>query len=98
MMREIECIVKGRVQMVMYRDWTARTARKTGILGTVENMDDGSVRVVAQAEESRLADFIAKLKKGSPFSRVKDVSVVWKEPSARYNGFTIVYRDFLDRF
>jgi acylphosphatase len=97
MIQEIECAITGRVQMVMYRDFAARTAHKLGLRGTVENVPDGSVRVVAQGEKEVLAAFIQKLWRGSPFSKVKNVEVQWRDPRGEYKGFVIRYRNIFDR-
>ena len=38
--KQIECVIIGRVQLVMFRDFARRKARKLGIAGTVENLPD----------------------------------------------------------
>ena len=48
MNERLEAIVSGRVQMVMYRDFTARFARRLGLVGEVKNLSDGTVRVIAE--------------------------------------------------
>jgi len=58
MIKEIECTITGKVQMVMFRDFIQRKARALNISGTVENGEDGSVRVVAQGDEKSLQTFI----------------------------------------
>ena len=91
MQKRIECTVAGRVQMVMYRDFTARNARALGLFGTVKNTDEGSVFVVAEGEESVLLLFIEKLKQGSLLAHVEKADVLWKEPSGEFSDFRIVY-------
>lgn len=87
----IECIVSGRVQMVMYRDFATRTAKHVGIVGEVENLSDGTVRVVAEGDKEVLQQYITALKRGSLFSRVEDVRVDWKEPTGTFTIFTLRY-------
>lgn len=77
--------------MVMFRDFAQRKARKLGLVGTVQNMKDGSVAVVAEGEEETLKKFNALLHKGSILSHVRDVRVVWSEAKGGYNDFKIVY-------
>lgn len=91
MTKRVECIVTGRVQMVMYRDFTARSARKLGLVGTVCNHEDGSVFVVAEGEEIALSKFILLLEKGPVLSRVENVAVVWAPAVGEYTAFTISY-------
>ncbi|MEX2013680.1 MAG: acylphosphatase [Parcubacteria group bacterium] len=89
-MNEIRSIVTGRVQMVMFRDFTRRQARSLGLMGTVKNLNDGTVEVVAQGGKEQLEVFIERLRKGSLFSRVDDVVVAWREPSVTLDGFHII--------
>jgi len=90
-MKQITCTITGRVQMVMYRDFAQRKARKLGIVGMVQNMPDGSVSVVAQGEEEALKKYLAYLKKGSLLAHVDTVAVAWREPSKIFSHFVIVY-------
>lgn len=89
--KQIECIITGRVQLVMFRDFAQRKARKLGIVGTVENLPDDSVKVVAQGSEENLAKFISYLKKGPILAKVEDVSVNWSEVKESFEDFKIIY-------
>ena len=64
MNKRLECVVKGRVQMVLFRDFARRAANKLGLVGFVKNMDDGSVYAVAEGEENSLNQFLNAMKKG----------------------------------
>ena len=97
MRKRLECIVKGRVQLVTFRDFTKRKARRFEVVGTVENLSDGTVKVVAEGEEEKLTDFLSLLKKGPTFARVDDVLIEWKDPAEKFKTFEILYRNFLDR-
>jgi acylphosphatase len=91
MQKRIECTVVGRVQMVMYRDFTARNARAFGLTGRVKNRDDGTVVVVAEGEESSLTLLVEKLTKGSILAHVERVDVVWKDATGEFADFHIDY-------
>ena len=95
MVKEVRCIVKGRVRGVMYRDFTQRNARGLDVIGTVENLPDNSVEIVAQGEESNLKKFIEILRKGpiltSIKARVDKVEVIWNKPTKKFSGFKIIY-------
>ncbi len=91
MKKEIEVKVTGRVQMVMFRDYTTRKARGLGIFGTVQNMKDGSVYIVAVGEENVLNQFLKKVRQGSFLSHVESVEVVWKDPVHTFTRFGILY-------
>jgi acylphosphatase len=91
MQKQMTCTVLGRVQMVMYRDFTKRRARSLGLTGWVKNNDDGTVRIVAEGEESKLKALLSEIQKGSLLARVDDIRVSWKEPSGSFSSFSIVY-------
>lgn len=91
MIKEIECNITGRVQMVMFRDFACRRARRLKLAGTVQNLPNGSVLVVAQGPEEKLLEFIELLKKGSLLSRVEKVRTLWREPKMVIAGFKIIY-------
>ena len=76
----------------MYRDFAQRKARALNIVGTVENLQDGTVEVVAQGTPDALKQFIAKLHEGSVLARVEDVAVEWRSPKAHFDDFNIKYR------
>ena len=88
---EIECVITGRVQTVMFRDFACRRARRLGISGTVQNLPDGSVRVVAQGSEEKMIKYIELLKKGPLLAKVKNIQVAWQEAGESFDGFKIVY-------
>ncbi len=78
----------------MFRDFTQRNASKLGLVGTVKNLNDGTVEVVARGEEASLRKLIEKLQKGSVLSRVDNLEVTWKdtkEPQETYTKFMIIY-------
>ncbi len=89
MLRQIECIISGRVQGVLYRDFARRKARGLGLVGVVFNLPDGTVRVVAQGRESELKEYIEALKRGSVFSRVDSVEVKWSSAERSFADFSI---------
>jgi len=91
MSKQFRAIVKGRVQLVMYRDFCQRKARTLGVGGFVKNLSDGTVEVVAKGEEQVLNKYIEKLKEGSILSNVRNVDVVWQEPTFSGDDFLIEY-------
>lgn len=72
-MSERGFLLHGRVQGVGFRWWTRKTADRLGVVGTVKNLPDGSVEVMARAEEDALARFADKLRQGPSVARVEDV-------------------------
>lgn len=77
--------------MVMYRDFTRRMARRLHLGGTVHNLPNGTVEVIAQGEREALEDFIGRLRRGPLLARVTDVKVEWRDPRGKFDSFDIVY-------
>jgi len=90
-MERIEALVSGRVQMVMYRDFAQRKARGLKLVGEVQNLSDGTVRVIAEGERSVLERYIPKLRGGPLLADVKDVRVSWHPAAGAYTKFSITY-------
>jgi len=90
-MEEIEVIIKGRVQLVMYRDFARRKARGLGLVGFVENRHDGSVIIVTQGPAEKLKKYVTHLNKGPFLSKVESVSVTSRPVSESYLDFSIHY-------
>ena len=88
--QELYCRITGRVQLVMFRDFTARKARKLGLVGYVKNLPDGSVEVLAQGTPERLDTFVALLRRGSLLARVDEVLSERRAPTGEYSDFLLV--------
>lgn len=67
--------VQGRVQGVFYRASTQRVALELGLQGTVRNLPDGSVEVLAQGAPAALDALLAWARRGPPGARVDEVDV-----------------------
>ncbi len=90
-MVEIYARVSGRVQMVMFRDFVQRKARKFGIIGYVKNLGNGTVEIVAQGDKDVLEQFLVRIHHGSLFSRVDSVDIIWRDPGQLFDVFSIVH-------
>lgn len=91
MKKRVECKIIGRVQMVMFRDFTTRNARRLYLTGFVKNNPDGSVLVVAEGEENNLRAFLIKLERGPLLARVDRIETMWKDPVGDFSDFQIIY-------
>ena len=87
MEKEIEVVVTGRVQMVMYRDFAQRKAKVLDVVGSVQNFSDGSVHIQAQGEEKNLKEYVQLLEKGPMLSKVKNVEVKEQSKLGKYAIF-----------
>lgn len=82
---------------MMYRDFARRKARSLDLAGIVENLQDGTVHVIAQGEEVKLEQYLSLLKRGSFFSRVDAVDEKWSNTEQAFNDFQIKYSSLPDR-
>jgi acylphosphatase len=90
-MERLEATVSGRVQLVMYRDFACRNARALGLVGEVENMPDGAVRIIAEGERVALDEYALRLWKGSLLSKVDMVTSSFSAPKGEFTKFRIIY-------
>jgi len=66
-------IVRGTVQGVGYRYFVQQVARELGVNGTVRNLRDGSVEVVAVGHERHLSELAGRLHIGPYGAEVREV-------------------------
>ena len=71
--RAIKFIVKGRVQGVGFRWFVLNEAKRLNVSGTVKNLANGDVEVLAQSDISQLYILKDLLKKGPSFARVDNI-------------------------
>ena len=93
MVKRLSCEISGRVQLVMFRDFVRRSALTHPLTGTVENLKNGNVYVVAEGEEEALNLFLSDLKKGPIFSKVTNIETKWLNYTGEFKDFTIIFYD-----
>jgi len=90
-MVEIFCEVIGSVQGVAFRAYVQESATELKLLGSVRNMPNGSVQVVAQGTIETLREFIEYLHEGSLLSVVDGVAVEWRSKNATFSEFSVLH-------
>lgn len=83
--------VHGRVQGVGYRIFVKEMAVRLGIRGTVKNLPDGSVGVVAEARPTALDQLEIALHTGSPASRVERIDLERATGTGKLKKFVVVW-------
>jgi acylphosphatase/DNA-binding ferritin-like protein len=73
--KRFEIIVKNTVQKVGYRDYVEEVARRLGIEGFVENVKDGTVRIVCETDEETVKKFIHEINIKKGLIEVEDVQI-----------------------
>lgn len=79
--------VSGQVQGVGFRWWTRSRALELGLRGTVTNLADGRVEVVAEGGEPALRALLDLLRGPQPPGQVANVAERWTPPEGRFEGF-----------
>ena len=87
--KSLVAVVEGVVQGVGFRWATVRQARSLGLQGTVRNLADGRVEVVAEGEEQRLARLRAWLGRGPAGAHVRSVDSRLEPYRGAYAGFDV---------
>ena len=85
----LHIFVRGLVQGVGFRAWTASLAREYKIRGWVRNATDYSVEIFAEGIPSNLDTFVSFLKTGHPYARVDSVESS-NVPIQNHASFTVV--------
>ncbi|MGZ8997455.1 MAG: acylphosphatase [Allosphingosinicella sp.] len=68
-------LIKGRVQGVFYRAWSAEQAGGLGLAGWVRNRRDGRVEMLVHGERAAVAEMIERCRRGPETARVDDIEV-----------------------
>lgn len=87
----LQAKIIGRVQMVRYRVFVKKNAKKLSLSGFVQNLPDGRVLVDAYGDRFDLLEFLKILHKGSILSRVDDIEQIWDNKEYEGDeGFRII--------
>lgn len=87
-MKTVQLIVSGRVQGVGFRACIRRIALDMNISGTVMNLPDGKVQILASGEPIILEKFLSMLY-GCPRALIRDIQPI-EINFQQFDGFTII--------
>ena len=90
-MRRVKIVVFGKVQQVFFRKYVEDLAISLDITGYVKNLDDGSVEVIAEGEDSDIEELIKFCNSGPNGSEVTKVEVKDEEYVGKFEDFSIRY-------
>jgi len=86
----LRVVVTGRVQGVMFRDFTCHQAESLGLTGYVRNLPGGgAVEVEAEGERTRLEELLSIVKRGPPRALVESALATWGKYTGKYRDFRI---------
>jgi acylphosphatase len=87
----LHIIFAGRVQGVGFRKFVKKKADEMGVKGFVRNLPDGTVEVLAEADEETLKKFFKTIENGPPLASVNGVRYEFLEKEGGYDEFKIEY-------
>lgn len=90
MMRKVKILVTGRVQGVYFRAFTQKKAKQLSVMGSVRNLPDGRVEIIAETDAMTLEKFISWCRKGPVTARVDHVEIIELEPDNEFMSFAII--------
>lgn len=91
-MKTTELIVSGRVQGVGFRYYVSQIAKDLNIKGTVRNLSDGDVKIIAQTDDDTLNKMVERIKQPQhQFMKIKDVEIHDLQLDKVYDDFSVVY-------
>jgi acylphosphatase len=80
----------GRVQGVGFRYTTKTTALGFEVVGTVRNLADGRVELVAEGSKKELEEFLQAVRDSGLGRFIKSEECRWEEATHLFKGFEIV--------
>ena len=87
MKKRLTAYVAGTVQKVGYRARVMDFAKMLGLNGTVENLDDGRVKIVAEGDEDKLKWFEESIVIKNTLIIVSAIEKEYSEPKGEVNKF-----------
>jgi acylphosphatase len=90
MKKRLEVLFTGRVQGVGFRYTTQQVAAGYEVRGTVRNLADGRVELLAEGEEKELQDFVTGIEESQLGGFITEKQLKWGEPQNNLKGFKIV--------
>jgi acylphosphatase len=88
--RRMTVLYAGRVQGVGFRYTTKTVATGYEVAGTVRNLPDGRVELVAEGLRDELDAFRAAIHASGLAGFIRDEQVNWAEPENKFRGFEII--------
>jgi acylphosphatase len=86
----VHLIVSGHVQGVWFRASTREEGSRLGLTGSVRNLPDGRVEVIAEGRAELLEDLVRWCRHGPRHARVDDLEVTREAATDEFPDFLVV--------
>lgn len=87
---QLRATVWGRVQGVGFRVKTRQCALKLDLKGTVSNLEDGNVEIIAQGSRVQLENFLTLLHEHFGSGYIARIDKEFEKPTELFEKFTII--------
>ncbi|TVQ50595.1 MAG: acylphosphatase [Saprospirales bacterium] len=74
-MQTIRLLISGKVQGVWYRKSTLAKAKEFNLQGTVRNLEDGRVEVIASGSKDKVNQLVDWCKRGPDLAEVESIEL-----------------------
>lgn len=85
----IQIFYSGNVQGVGFRYTVKSVAAGFEVSGTVKNLSDGRVELIAEGAKNQLTAFQQAIRESGLEHFIRDEQVLWDEPQDDFRGFEI---------
>lgn len=89
--KRLTACFEGHVQGVGFRFTTVEIARNYEVTGFVQNMMDGSVKLVAEGIEDDLSRLLRDMREAHIYRYVRNEDIRWQDGTGEFDGFSIRY-------
>jgi len=89
-MNKVEIIISGKVQGVWFRKSTKEKADALGVLGTVQNLLEGQVKIIALGSDQQIEELIDWAKLGPKFAEVRSIEVTPIHEPLQFEDFKVI--------
>ena len=79
----------GRVQGVGFRYTVKSLVPGYDVLGTIRNLPDGRVEMIAEGEQGELEEFLQAVRDSGLRRNIQDEEIVWEAAEDQFRGFEI---------
>jgi acylphosphatase len=86
----MQVLYSGSVQGVGFRYTVKNVATGFDVVGTVRNLADGRVELIAEGAADELTAFREAIREAGLGSLIRDENVHWNEAKNEFRGFEIV--------
>jgi acylphosphatase len=86
----LQVVYTGHVQGVGFRYNAKLVANGYEVTGTIRNLPDGAVELVAEGAKSELEAFRQAIRESGTDRLIRNEAVVWGEAKNEFRGFEIV--------